>query len=219
MANNDNDYAFYTQSDLTKLYNVEAGNVDVMILGINPGSSGSYTGQKNKGGWHLHGNDMTGEMFLNGNYFTEENKKSAWECREDWAYWKRLLAFFEKCKTNPLKDETKFVLTNMCYFNTPKANQIPIRLLEVTKVYTIDLIDIIKPKRLVFLSGKSALQRLNILKEFSPLGSNVYVGKYLGIPCLGVPHPSAYLSGAEREFISETIATFMNSGTDIDALS
>lgn len=162
---------------------------------------------------------MTGETFLKGNYSSDKNGKSAWENRGQWAYWKRLKRFFCKCNSNPLEDETKFVLTNVCHFNTPKANQISGQLLYATKWATVELIDMINPKRLVFLSGKNALQRLNLQKDFQLLKCNVYVGTYSGIPCLGVPHPSAYLSQSERGYISETIASFMNEDADLNILS
>mgnify|MGYP000347967478 CR=1 FL=1 len=219
LMNNENDYAFYTQSDLTKLFSIGAGNVDVMILGINPGSGGSYTAQKQNPGWHLNGSDMTGDKFLKGNYCTGKEGNAAWDSRKQWLYWKRLSRFFARCKSNPLYDETRFVLTNMCYFNTPKANQVSLNLLDKTKEATIELIDIVKPKRLVFLSGKNALQRLKLLKDFTHLHCNVYVGTYRSIPCLGIPHPSAYLSQMERTYISDIMAFFMNNGSDIETLS
>lgn len=218
LVNQGNDFAFYTQSDLTKLSGIGMGNVDVMVLGINPGSGGSYTEQKQKPEWHLNGNDMTGEKFLKGNSFTDESGLSAWESRRQWPYWKRLLRFFDKCDENPLNDETKFILTNMCCFNTPKANQVSSKLLIETKESAIELIDIVKPKRLVFLSGKKALQRLHLLNDFNRLNHSVYAGIYCGIPCLGIPHPSAYLSHTERIYISDVVAFFMNNGTNIKAL-
>lgn len=45
LANQGNDYAFYTQSDLTKLFNDKSGDVDVMVLGINPGLPSNGTSQ------------------------------------------------------------------------------------------------------------------------------------------------------------------------------
>lgn len=219
LVNKGNDFAFYTQSDLTKLFDVGMGNVDVMILGINPGSEGSYTEQKQKPEWHLNGSDMTGEKFLKGNYFTVEDGLSAWDSRQQWPYWKRLSRFFDKCNENPLNDETKFILTNMCCFNTPKANQVSSELLMETKEATTELISIIKPKRLVFLSGKNALQRLHLLNDFSHLPHSVYVGVYCSIPCLGLPHPSARLSRMERTYMSDVVASFMDDGTDINVLS
>lgn len=64
LVNKGNDFAFYTQSDLTKLFGVCPGNVDVMILGINPGSEGSYTAQKQSPQWHLRGGEVSIDKHL-----------------------------------------------------------------------------------------------------------------------------------------------------------
>ena len=74
----DCDLPFYTQSDLSQVRQ----RPKLLILAINPGSDGSYRYQDQlaskdwriKGG--LHGNRMTGDVLLRGNwYFREERNK------------------------------------------------------------------------------------------------------------------------------------------------
>ena len=51
---------FYTQSDLTKIVT----SPEVVVLGINPGSGGTYISQKGNPNWGLNGMDMNGEHLI-----------------------------------------------------------------------------------------------------------------------------------------------------------
>lgn len=207
--------AFYTQSDLTKL----SGSPEVMILGINPGSEGTYEAQKSNPNWGLNGADMDGEHLILGNYCKDATGTPMWENRERWVYWQRLKHYFHLVRQgNPLEDEGKFVVTNMSFFSTPKANELSGKLLLRSMSYSLELINILKPRRIIFLSGKKSLARLrtinkgskSFLLEYHEVGKSIYEGELEGIPCLGVPHPSAHLTATERRNIEKVIADFMN---------
>ncbi|WP_294480759.1 hypothetical protein [uncultured Bacteroides sp.] len=207
--------SFYTQSDLTKL----GQSPEVMILGINPGSGGTYIEQKANSNWDLNGADMDGAHLILGNYCKDANSRPVWENRTKWNYWKRLRNYFRNVtEGNPLDDESKFVLSNISFFNTPKANQLSNELLLKSIPYSIELINIIKPKRIVFLSGKNTLGKLyaisrvskDFLLEFHEVCNGIYEGIFEGIPCLGVPHPSAHLTSYDRMRVTLSIADFMN---------
>lgn len=207
--------SFYTQSDLTKL----GQSPEVMILGINPGSGGTYIEQRANSNWDLSGADMDGTHLILGNYCKDANSRPVWENRGKWNYWKRLRNYFRNvAEGNPLDDESKFVLSNISFFNTPKANQLSNELLLKSIPYSIELINIIKPKHIVFLSGKNTLRKLYatsrvskaFLLEYHEVCNGIYEGIFDGIPCLGVPHPSAHLTSYERMRVILSIADFMN---------
>ena len=100
------DMAFYTQSDLTNLYRTP----EVMVVGINPGSEGTYKGQKENPNWGLDGKDMTGEQLLKGNYCKEDNGKTSWENRTKWGYWSRLKNYFANINNGNLLNKDVFCL-------------------------------------------------------------------------------------------------------------
>ncbi|MBR7035353.1 MAG: hypothetical protein IKI25_06315 [Bacteroidales bacterium] len=148
--------AYYTQSDLSLLLE----EPELMIVGINPGSDGSYTGQcENKNWSYLYNNNLDENHLLKGNYCKEEGKPSSWDNHRKWGYWNRL----KKCLSNTyLKDiidnDSKIIITNASFFNTKKANEIlkeKKELLVETIPYTIKLIKEAKPKHLIFLGGKN----------------------------------------------------------------
>lgn len=148
--------SFYTQSDLTKV----SGSPDVIVLGINPGSDGLYREQKTKIGWELNGSDMDGEHLILGNYFKNDGV-SSWSNRNKWAFWNRLKAYFRDVKTgNPLDREEKFVVSNMSFFNSKKANQLSDDLLIKTIPYSLELITILTPRHILFLGGMGMVDKL-----------------------------------------------------------
>jgi hypothetical protein len=209
------DLGFYTQSDLTKI----SQSPKVVIIGINGGSDGSYTDQINNPGWMLDGEDLLGTDLIKGNYFKDEKGVSEWDKRETWTYFKRLKDYFRNViPYNPLNDESKFVLTNMSFFNTAKAKQHSNELFDKTLIFTIQLIDVLKPARIVFLSGKEAFSRLDRYKKtnsnfqfsYDKKEGSLLKGEINGIPCIGVPHPSAHLTTEQRDNVRRFITEFMN---------
>lgn len=205
--------SFYTQSDLTKL----SDSPNVIVLGINPGSDGIYCKQKTQPGWELNGSDMDGEHLILGNYF-KNNGISSWSNREKWVFWKRLKAYFRDVKSgNPLDKEEDFVVTNMSFFNSKKANQLSYNLLIKTIPYSLELIKILSPRHILFLGGVGMLDKLkrvnrnNMLFEmnYEILKPRVCKGQFNDIPFLAVPHPSAHLKREERQIVIDCITIFM----------
>jgi len=205
--------SFYTQSDLTKIVT----SPEVIILGINPGSSGTYLSQKGNPNWGLCGKDMDGEHLIKGNFCKNEFGHPNWSDRNKWQFWNRLKAYFGGVESgNPLENEKKFVITNMSFFNSKEAKQLPHELLIKSIPYTLDLIRILVPKHIIFLGGKGMLHKLNrvnrnnVLFEmnYEMIKPRVYKGKFNGIPFLSVPHPSAYLRREERQTVINSISDF-----------
>ena len=211
--------SFYTQSPLDKLVD---NQVEVMIIGINPGSEGDYeTMLSNKTWTHCNGkiDNMPTWHLLKGNHnWIESMNCSSWDLHVSWPYFKGLMRYFSLIgERNILMDETKFVLTNMTFLNTKNKKDLSNDILPRTISLTVELIELIRPKMIVFLDGGDAFGYLNNLKgEFKfqdhtskyPIkkvkDSSVYVGELNEIPCYGVRHP-AY--AAEEVFLQ--ISTFL----------
>jgi len=206
--------SFYTQSDLTKIVNSPV----VLILGINPGSEGLYKDQKTSIGWGLNGSDMDGDHLILGNYFVN-NGTSSWSNRENWSYWKRLKAYFGDVKpVNPLDDENKFILSNVTFFNSARAKNIKSPLFFKSISYSLELIEITKPQKIVFLGGKGMLDKLSRFNRnnqlfdmsYEMIKPKVYKGHFNNILFLAVPHPSARLYREERQTVVDCVTEFMN---------
>lgn len=143
--------------------------------------------------------------------------KETCEAREEWGYWKRLKGYFSKVKKgNPLEDESRFVLCSLSFFATKRVNSLSDDVLKKTLPYTIELINIVKPKRVVFLGGKRIFEKMekagkvneDFLLEYFPVKGveDCFIGEIEGIRCLGVPYPSARLSAAKRKSIMTYVA-------------
>lgn len=195
--------AFYTQSPLQNMMT----SPKVLIIGINPGSGGSYKEQCNNNSWGLHGNLMNGSHLMKGNPFWPEHHK--------WLFWKRLRQLFDE-RNNPLDDENAYVITNASFFATFKAKELNKDVLMKTIRCSLELIDILKPQFIIVLSGKSLLRTMSeVDKEIHYTRlfnsySNVVVGNIHGVPCCGVPHPSASLLREERTLIKKVVTQVYN---------
>ena len=204
---------FYTQSDLTKIVT----SPEVVVLGINPGSGGTYISQKGNPNWGLNGMDMNGEHLIHGNFCKNEFGNPNWSDRNKWPYWNRLKTYFGGVKSgNPLEKEKDYVVTNMSFFNSKKANQLPYELLIKSIPFSLDLIRILAPKHIIFQGGKGMLDKLNRVNRnnelfemnYEIIKPRVFEGKFNGIPFLSVPHPSAYLKSEERRAVIDSISVF-----------
>ncbi|MDO5104902.1 hypothetical protein [Capnocytophaga sp.] len=175
------DLGFYTQSDLTKI----TKNPELVILGINPGSSGSYSDSIYK--------DMSVEQFLKGNKKYDE--------RETWPFWKRLRAILAAGNVAHLLDnEEHLVYTNVIFFNTPKADQIPAIALQKCPAKTIELLKILQPKRVLCLGKNDCFKRLNI-PYTELIQGQITFGKLDEIPVYGIQHPSRNYSYEQRDLV------------------
>ena len=213
--------AYYTQSDLS----IVSEDPELMIVGINPGSGGSYTEQCNNKNWsYLYYNKLDEKHLLKGNYCKEEGKPSSWDCHRKWKYWNGL----KRCLSNTYLEEiidndSKIIITNASFFSTEKANEIPESLLIETIPYTLDLIEESNPKHVVFLSGKKCFERLEGLKkaaviefEYKHICGNIYVGVLNKKMCIGIPHPT-YKTSEELDLVA-SVLPYLISANNYDAI-
>lgn len=199
--------AYYTQSDLSLI----SEEPELMIVGINPGSGGTYKEQcENKNWSYLYHNNKDENHLLKGNYCREEGKPSSWENHREWRYWNGLKRCLSQTNLNEIiEDDSKIIVTNASFFSTKKADGISDFLLKMTIPYTLDLINITNPKHLIFLSGKNCFERLfnlsrtseNIQFEYKKVCGNIYVGVLNGKLCIGIPHP-AYKTSEELNLVA-----------------
>lgn len=198
--------AYYTQSPLSNIVD----NPELMIVGINPGSGGTYSDQRKNRNWkYLNKNQLDEKHLLEGNYCQEEGKPTSWENHKKWNYWSSLKRCFSGTNLPTIiDDDSKVIITNASFFNTPKANEIGEDLLKRTIPYTLELIQITNPKHLVFLSGEKCFGRLSRLAdlkfEYKHVCGRIYIGKLNDRLCIGIPHP-AYKTNEELNLVASII--------------
>ena len=158
----ENTPAFYTQSDLNKIIGVNS--VDILIAGINPGAGGTYHQMIENPNWGISSaTGMTAEQLISGNFGRDPQNRNCtnWSRHHTWRYFMNLKRFFKDVEDpNILDDERRFVLTNATFFNTVKEKELNQSLLKTTFPQTIDLVRRVKPKMIVWLSGRNAFNRL-----------------------------------------------------------
>lgn len=200
--------AFYTQSNL----NTIDGQPELLILAINPadtyGTKYTYKGSDGKGQienteyWHIP-NGMTGDKLLNGNpVYPQRDKK--------WLLWQRLNRILKEGDVgNLLLDERKLVYTNIIYYATKKAGNIPHAAWDLKK-YSIDLINLLQPKRILCLSIPLCFNKLPLdegsVKTLIP--SELTFGQMNGIPVYGIPHTSHRYTSEEMQLVGACLGYF-----------
>jgi uracil-DNA glycosylase len=105
----------------------------------------------------------------------------------------------------------------MSFFNSKKANHLPNKLLIQSIPYSLDLIKLLAPQKIVFLGGGGMLEKLNRVNRtkifdinYEMTAPGIYKGQFNGFPFLAVPHPSAYLTSEYRQTVVDNITAFMN---------
>lgn len=201
---------YYTQSPL----NVIEESPDLMIIGINP-----------KGTFGNGESIKTVEEFLNGN--------PCWNDRFDAAgniTWGSYIGnthhFFglnNKVKVVPFDDDKKTVWTNLSPFDSENgSNDLPRELLQIGIESTLELINHIKPKKIVLLSLEafSKLDRFNLDKKQYPIEHEkvlpkwgLEVGRICGIPTISIVHPSSSAWPISNKFTS--VFVFLHGMVDI----
>lgn len=178
------DLAFYTQSDLNKV----SEQPELLILGINPGSGGKYTAdQIEKDVWKNWGANgrMNGTTLLKGNPSIHD--------KDDWRTWQGLKrTFVHGGITGILDDESKYAWSNIIFFNEPKEKNICGELYQICPDKTLELIKILKPKRILCLSIRKCFDVLNkdIKDHEALIDSFLERGKLFDIPVYGIRHTS-----------------------------
>ena len=179
---------FYTQSPLNNI----TSNPEIIVMGINPGSDGAF----NK--------DFSVEEFLKGNI--------EWDKHRNWKYTQRieyfLMKWLEDRAEEIFSDDNQIIYINASCFQTSKASALGYDLLQKSLPHTIKLIELLKPKLLLCFSAKKffciekSIERINLTDD-------IILGTIGNIPIIGVPHPSARLTSAKREYIRQVIALAM----------
>ena len=217
----DCDLPFYTQSDLSQVRQ----RPKLLILAINPGSDGSYRYQDQlaskdwriKGG--LHGNRMTGDVLLRGNwYFREERNK--------WRIWTMLRSIlrYAGVDIDSLLDgeNVKLVFSEVVLFSTPRAVGIEtvVRRHDCHKRCEA-LIEILQPKRILCLGAQKWFRHLSIENQRELIPSELRLGTIGAnrIPVFGIPHPSKpRFSSCEMEMIGACLG-YLFEYDDVEAIT
>lgn len=185
------DYGFYTQSDLRDI----VSSPEYFIMQINPGSGGTYEEQKADPNWRLNGKDMDASLFIQGNFNIDVRHgktQTAWQSRGEWKNWQKLRSFFcQITEGNPLNDVSKFVLTNASFFNTKKAIDQIYETLPQTLPITLNLVERIRPKRIVVLGCKLRAQMKGYGEIHATGLPRIYAGHLRDTESIYIDHPSS----------------------------
>lgn len=206
---NDCNYAFYTQSDLRQA----KFQPELMILAINPGSSGPYINDKealvcNKM-WRDWGVDqrMDGKTLLKGN--------PAFSEKERWRLWRMIRNILGRGgAASILDDPSNCIYTNLILFGTKKANKIPSICLKECPASTIELIQILQPKRILCLSIPSCFRQFQRITKFQStdlIPTELAYGRWGDIDVYGIPHTSKYYSLEEMDMIGHSLGYLFKS--------
>lgn len=187
--------AFYQQSPLINI----TDRPEVVVMGINPGSAGTYTFQKEEMGGH----DVTAQHLLHGN-------RKAWATHDSWAYVRNVKDLLRATFAEILDDDNKLVFTNATFFATSKANELNEKIINITLPRTIELVDILKPKLVIGLSGHNLFRRI---KRQNPadfmyecvFGSKLLIGELHGVKYVGIHHTASRYSHPLKRLVSKAI--------------
>lgn len=184
-------------------------NPDLLIIGINPGGSGSYTkkleefkkeGYDRRPGWSLKYNENT------------LTTKPAWEIEKKEKGADKLRNSFSRVfneKTGLKQTLENAVMMNMFYFNTVKAVDLENISIEARKQClerTKEFIEILNPKNLLFLtSDKKMLSEVNVQKTH--IENNVSMGMLGTRTVYIIPHYTYYgaYSSKKAELMGKTL--------------
>lgn len=182
---NTEDSSYYTQSNLKKIKK----SPKVLILGINPGSSGNYK-------------EIDADTFLEGNPFFSP--------KVNWHIWKGLNKIFRAGGIEKmLENDEDFVFSNIYHFDTPKADQLLTKIkndneyIELTK----ELIQKLTPTMVICLGkGDCMMKLINSPKTLIDDGELLY-GEINNIPIYGIPHTSKYYTNEESTMLGIVLAS------------
>ena len=189
---------YYTQSPLNSINDT----VELMIIGINP--QGNLNNGERK---------LTVEEFLKGNHDWEKRFNDDETINKKWKYNQgaRFFMGYDDFRHNDsIDNDEKTVWTNLSPFESQNSKDLPKELMEDGIRSTLDLIKILRPKRIILLDT-NAFQEIamvlgseNSVIEFSPVFSNVkaQVGRIYNIPTVSLSHPSG--RGKGRWEVSNT---------------
>ena len=176
--------SYYTQSPL----NCIDGEVDLMLIGINPlGNAGNGTSMKTVEEY-LAGNPSWSERF-------NQEDKIVWNFNQRARFF---LGYDDFRHDESIDNDKKTVWTNLSPFESKNGNNdLPKELMEIGIKSTLELIDLIKPKRIVLLSinafkqleESQEKQKIEHSKVFPNIKAQV--GRINNIPTVCINHPSS----------------------------
>lgn len=183
---NDFGVCYYTQSPLDK-----AEDVDLMVIGINP------KGNADKA------EPLTPDDYLKGNTTWTKRFDKDGQISKNWSKYLYNARFFLGCsdnkKTNlPIDDDSRTVWTNLVPIPSQNGFTGLNKDMRMTGVQsTLELINILKPKRIVFFStaafsllekyasSSDSIEHVNVIENMS-----LEIGCVNGIPAVSINHPS-----------------------------
>ena len=175
---------YYTQSPLDSINQ----QVDLMIIGINP-----------KGNAGIGAQEQSIEQFLKGNPYWanrfDKEEKITWKFNQGVHFF---LGYDNFYHPESIDNDTKTVWTNLSPFESKQGHKdLKKELMQEGLKGTLELIEILHPKRIVLL-GINAFQQIEKVigssesVEYSSVFNNIksQVGRINQIPTVCVPHPS-----------------------------
>lgn len=180
--------AFYTQSPL---YEIDEGT-DTVILGINPKGTPKVDDPT----------ETSSAAFLNGNKtwanrVTDKN----WIANNFYTGARWFMGYDKRRGSDAFDLDSKTVWTNLVPFQSDNGfNDLHPDLIDIGLRSTLDLIEILRPKRIVLLS-KDGFRKLSSPEVADDMQSKIKyvrvltepaleIGTIFGIPAVCVPHPS-----------------------------
>ena len=178
--------SYYTQSNLKEIN--DNNQVKVLILGINPGSTGEYRKK------------ITPDAFLQGNtYFSQE--------REIWHLWNGLKKIFKAGEIDDILNKEKdFAFSNIYHFDTHSAKDLANEIKKDNEyiALTIELIEILNPQMVICLGKNDCMCKL-IKKPESIIDGELSYGEIKEIPIYGIPHTSKFYTNEESTMLGKVL--------------
>lgn len=194
----DYDIGFYSQSPLTNINHP----VKVVVMGINPGSSGSFSKMINSSVWKFNESEKPYCHLLRGNAY--------WSERDSWVYWRNVMGLLSEAYPDIRENEqADCVFTNATFFNTPKAKDVFERLYDKTLPHTMKLIEILSPEFVVCLSPDNfarmqrTLGRGFLFREV--FGRRLMIGTYNGKLYISIYHPAYHYSTEYKKLVRKAL--------------
>ncbi|KGN97457.1 hypothetical protein HQ36_06025 [Porphyromonas gingivicanis] len=187
---------YCTQSPLDSIN----GQVDFMVIGINPKGNAGIGARMLSVDEYLKGNPSWKERF------SVENK-IRWNFNQKARFF---LGHDDYYHPEHIDNDERTVWTNLSPFESKQGNNdLKKELMQEGLKSTLDLIEILRPKRIVLL-GINAFQQIekamgnNGSVEYTFVFDNIksQVGRINRIPTVCVPHPSGHWEGNCHTFIS-----------------
>lgn len=181
--------AYYTQSPLNKL----TGPAELMIVGINPAGGDGIT-------------CLDADGFLRGNASWEARFSADGKLNKDWGNFigktHSLLGYRNDIRCDTIDDDSKTVWSNLTPFASPKgSSDIPEALMKAGVEALLELVNILKPRKIVLLGAETfkildrysktdssegvSIEHLTVIEN-----SRLEIGRIGTIPAVQVVHPA-----------------------------